>query len=155
MALFTDGSVATLTDLKAYEGTILDLAVAEGIDLTQKLAIAQRELGLEVTSFLLGRGCLSAESRDLKKVVVTEPLVHAHVIRTLALTYRDVCNSQMNDRYERKWKQYSDLSTAAVKQLFDIGVGISRTPLPRPLAPAVTITPGSTLPGATYYVCIA
>jgi hypothetical protein len=152
MALFTDGNIANLNDLRAYESSILDLAATEGVDLGAKLTLAQRELGLELTSFLLRRGHLGGSRRELSSVVVTDPMLHAHTMLTLSLIYRDAYNSQLNDRYEGKWRQYSELARVAVRQLLDIGVGISYTPLPKPEQPSAGIVLGGFTPGTTYTV---
>lgn len=152
MALFTDGNIANLNDLRAYETSILDLAGTEGIDLGAKLSLAHRELEFEVVSYLLRRGQLSGARRELDHVVVTDPMHHAHTMLTLALIYRDAYNSQLNDRYEGKWKQYSALSQKAIRQLFEIGVGIAYSPLPKPQPPAAELYVGGFRPATTYAV---
>ena len=55
MALFTDGAVSTTGDLTAQDSQLLDVASTEGIDVRQKLALAQEELGVELRA-LLERG---------------------------------------------------------------------------------------------------
>ncbi|MDZ4798331.1 MAG: hypothetical protein SGI92_09225 [Bryobacteraceae bacterium] len=155
MALFTDGNIANLNDLRAYESSILDLAGTEGIDLGAKLSLAHRELEFEIVSFLLRRGQLSGAHRELDHVVVTDPMLHAHTMLALALIYRDAYNSQLNDRYEGKWKQYSELSRNAVRQLFEIGVGITYTPLPRPQPPVPELLLGGFRQATTYAVRVA
>ncbi|MBC7926555.1 MAG: hypothetical protein H7039_12940 [Bryobacteraceae bacterium] len=154
MALFTDGNIANLNDLRAYESSILDLASTEGIDLGAKLALAQREMSFEILAFLLRRGQLSTSRRELNEVVVTEPMLHAHVISTLALIYRDAFNSQLNDRYQGKWIQYAELARRAVKQLLDIGVGLTSTPLQKPQPPQLDAVTGYGF-ATTYSVKIA
>lgn len=151
MPLFTDGNISSLADLRGYESSILNLAGAEGIDLASKLALAQREIALELTSFLLKRGALGLQ-RELTNVIVTEPLLHAHTLGTLAMIYRDAFNSQLNDRYEGKWRQYTELSRRALKQLFEIGVGITATPVPKPQPPEASAMPGGNRPATTYFV---
>ena len=44
MALFTDGPVSSIDDLAAQDTQLLDVANAEGIDVTRKLGLAQDEL---------------------------------------------------------------------------------------------------------------
>ncbi len=155
MALFTDGNIANLNDLRAYESSILDLAGTEGIDVGAKLSLAHRELEFEVVAFLLRRGQLSGASRELHHVVVTVPALHAHTMLTLSLIYRDAYNSQLNDRYEGKWKQYSELARHAIRQLFEIGVGITYAPLPKPMPPSVELLMGGFRPATTYTICCA
>ena len=54
MALFTDG-ISTIQDLMDQDSSVLTTAQTENIDLSQKLAIALQELGIEVMT-LLQRG---------------------------------------------------------------------------------------------------
>src|SRR4051812_28989004 len=152
MALFTDGNVAALNDLRAYESGILDLAGNEGIDLGAKLSLAHRELGLELLSFLLTQGYGAAQRRGLENVVVTEPLLHCEVMWTLGLIYRDAFNSQLNDRYGAKWKQYTELSRLGLRQSLEIGVGLTATPIPKPEPPFATLLGPANRPAATYTV---
>ena len=53
MALFTDGNICSTEDLRQYESSILDVASTEGIELEAKLKLAQREIGVAITAFLL------------------------------------------------------------------------------------------------------
>jgi hypothetical protein len=154
MALFTDGNISALADLRTYESAILDLAGAEGIDAVAKLEVAQREIGIELTPFLVQRGVTTAQ-RDLSCVVVTEPLAHAHALRTLALIYRDAYQSQLSDRYEGKWRAYVKLAQEAMRKLFDHGVGVLCCPLPRPAAPVLSTLYSGLLPARTLSVRIA
>src|ERR1044071_7394258 len=92
MALFTDGPVSCILDLTARDTQLLNVAVAEGIDVTQKLALAQDELALELGT-LLNRTSSAAQSLwlapqpDLGSVVVTPALKLLHTLRTLELVY--------------------------------------------------------------------
>ncbi len=54
MALFTDGLMSGLEDLAAQDAQISTVASVEGIDVTQKMALAQEELGLEIITLLNG-----------------------------------------------------------------------------------------------------
>lgn len=154
MALFTDGTIATLADLKDYESSILDLASTENIDLTAKLNVAQRELALEIKAFLLRRG-VQLPGRQLDSVVVNEELMHVHTNCALALTYRDACNSQLNDRYQSKWKQYTDISQRSIRQLFEIGIGINRSPIHKADLPILTSAGSGSNVAMTLYVKVA
>lgn len=153
MALFTDGPVAALTDLRAYESSVLDMASTEAIDLTVKLQIAHREANFEVSCFLVRHGY--NPPTDLAKVVATEPMLHFETLRALELTFRDAYNSQLNDRYLGKWREYAELSRRAMTLMFDIGIGMSYAPMPRAAAPVWATVPGGLLPARTYFVSIA
>src|SRR4030095_8759694 len=142
MALFTDGTISTTEDLRNYETSVLDVAHTEGIDLQAKLELAKREVRVELTSFLLNRSFALGPSRELTNVIVTEPLVQWHSVHSLALTYRDAYNSQLNDRYRGKGKEYASASRRAMDLLFGVGVGISYDPAQKASAPECGVTPG-------------
>ena len=157
MALYTDGSISNLSDLRDQETGILDTAHAEGVDLTTKLRLAQEEIGVEVVAFLLehGRGVSSEESlRRLSNVVITPGLKQWHTFHTLELAYRDLYYNQYNDRYAEKWKEYGRLARAVAVLLFDTGVGIASDPVGRAATPELSWTPGSMSAG-TYYVRVS
>jgi hypothetical protein len=61
MALFTDGPVSTIDDLSAQDSQLADVALAENIDVTRKLSLAQDELTLELTT-LLTRSSFAGQS---------------------------------------------------------------------------------------------
>ncbi|HYO84410.1 MAG TPA: hypothetical protein VES20_23610 [Bryobacteraceae bacterium] len=151
MPLFTDGPPATLTDLREYESGVLALASSEGVDLTAKLRVSQRELGCQIAAFLVSKGYKQAE-RDLSIVAVTEPMLHAHTLRTLEIAYRDIYQSQLNDRYQGKWQAYRSLAEEAFRQLMRVGIPIVANPLPRPATPSIEAVPGGLLPSRTLHV---
>jgi hypothetical protein len=148
MALFTDGPIARLEDLRGYETAVLDLASGEGVDVGAKLRMAQREIATELTPFLMKNGL---DTRDLSHVVVTDPIVEAHALRTLALIYRDLYQSRLNDRYEGKWREYARQSESAMHHLFEAGVGISTAPISKATPPVLGSMMAGLLPARTYY----
>jgi hypothetical protein len=154
MALFTDGSISSLADLRTYEHTIVDAAHIEGIDIGEKLALAQREIGLAVTGFLLRRHSEIGPHRRLENVVVTEPMSHAHVLHTIALVYRDAYGTQLNDRYAAKWKEFRGLAEQALRTMFDIGIGLVSAPISKAPAPIVGSAHGGTLGERSYFVSV-
>jgi hypothetical protein len=154
MALFTDGTIASLEDLAAHESAILDMASGEGIDLTAKLGLAQDEIGIELTGSSLRLAPYGTSGLSLGNVAVTAPLKLWHVFHTLELAYRDAYGSQMNERYLRKWNHYKDLSKWASETLFQVGVGIVFNPLPAASAPELGYTAGPQ-GAATYYARIS
>lgn len=158
MALLTDGPVAEVADLQAYDSSILDTARNEGIGLDKKIEVAQRKLELEISMFLLrtgGEESISLNGQaELRKVVITAGLERWHVLETLAAVYCDAYNSQLNDRYLGRWKEYARLADQTAEMVREVGVGVVRDPLPRPEAPQVT---ASGAPGAdvTYAIQVA
>ena len=142
MALLTDGMITSLADLQALDSAILETAKDEGVDLAAKSAVAEEELGLELAAFLLRmRGCgadpAQAGTADVSRVVVTPPLKRWHALQTLAAVYGDVYNSQLNDRYLGKWKHFSQLARETADVLYELGVGIAGSPVPRATKPAL------------------
>ena len=87
MALFTDGSICSTENLRQYESSILDVASTEGIELGAKLNLAQREIGVAITAFLLETSAGQNYARELGNIVVTEALAQWLSLQSLALTY--------------------------------------------------------------------
>jgi hypothetical protein len=152
MALFTDGSICSTEDLRQYESSILDVANTEGIELGAKLKLAQREIGVAITAFLLEQERGKSYARELSNIVVTDALAQWLSLQSLALTYRDVYNIQNNDRYLGKWKEYERLAETASVRFFQVGVGIAGDPVAQSDLPECGSAGGGTLPLSTYYV---
>ena len=156
MALFTDGPVSGLEDLTAQDTQLPNVASVEGIDVTQKLVLAQEELALEITTLLNGSRraeqafWLSAQPQ-IANVVVTPPLKLWHTFRTLQMMYADAYSSQLNDRYAAKRDQFQERANWAYEKLLLLGIGIAWSPVPRAREPQVINAPGSLVDG-TYYV---
>lgn len=152
MALFTDGGICSTEDLRQYESSILDVANTEGIELGAKLKLAQREIGVAITAFLLEQETGRSYARELSYIVVTDALAQWLSLQSLALTYRDVYNIQNNDRYLGKWKEYERLAETASVRFFQLGVGITADPVAQSGLPDCGSAGGGTLPLSTYYV---
>ncbi len=154
MALLTDATVSTISELLGYESAVLEVAKTQGIDLAAKLVLAQQEIGIEVQAFLTRHGGtdgMSWGAPDLKNVVVTEPLHKWHIFQTLSLVYRDAYHSQLNDRFLGKWKEYGRLAKWASDALFQTGIGMVADPISQADRPELSSAPG-TLPARTYYI---
>ncbi len=164
MALFTDGPASTMEDLTAQDSQLLDVASVEGIDVTQKLALAQDELALELDALLTRLSYVDqlfwlAPQPNLGSVVVTPALKLWHTFRSLEMVYSDAYNSQLNDRYAGKRDQFHLRAKWAYEKLVAAGIGVASVPVPRAAMPAVTAAaapaPGAPLPDGTYYVTVA
>jgi hypothetical protein len=149
MALFTDGPASTMEDLAAQDSQLLNVASAEGIDITVKLALAHEAIGIEIEE-LLRRG----SGFRLSQVVVTPAMRLWHTNRTLEFVYRDAYNSQLNDRYAGKRDQFRELSKWAYDRVIQAGLGIAVQPVPKAGAPTLLPMPGA-LPNGAYFVAIA
>jgi hypothetical protein len=155
MALFTDGRISNLADLEGYDSAILEVAKTESINLSTKLQLAETELGLQIESFLLRKATSRSPRQRLGQVVVTDALRRWHTLNTLALTYGDAFNSQLNDRYRGKWKEYQRLSRDAGDLLFQGGVGIVHQPIPRAKPPQIALVNPGSLTQTTHIIQVA
>jgi hypothetical protein len=164
MALFTDGPAASMEDLTAQDSQLLDVASVEGIDVIQKLALAQDELALELDALLTRLSYVDqlfwvAPQPNLGSVVVTPALKLWHTFRSLEMVYSDAYNNQLNDRYAGKRDQFHVRAKWAYETLVAAGIGVASVPVPRAATPAVTAAsapaPGTPLPDGTYYVTVA
>ena len=159
MALFTDGPISSTDDLFALDSQLLQVATTEAIDVTRKIAAAQDELGIELSTMLLRTDFVNqpfwgASKPNLQGVVVTPALKLWHTYRTLEMVYKDAYNSQLNDRYAGKRDQFRDMARWASEKLIQAGIGIASKPVPHAATPQVGEVPGA-LGEGTYYVSAA
>jgi hypothetical protein len=156
MALFTDGPVSDMEDLMAQDTQLTNVASVEGIDVTQKLFLAQEELALEISTLLNG-GRRAEEALwqkalpSIANVVVTPALKLWYTFRALEMVYGDAYSSQLNDRYAAKRAQYHERANWAYERLLLLGIGIAWSPIPQAQEPQVVGAAGS-LAAGTYYV---
>ncbi len=159
MALFLDGTISTLEELRAYESSVIELAAVEGLDLAAKLELAQKEIGVELQEFLSDHGDIGAQTADrsvsdLSPVVVTEPLQQWHLLRTLGLVFEDLSSKRFDDRYGDKRKTYRSRDRECRDRLFRIGVGVVDQPVAKASMPRARTLSGFGGAGL-YYVKIA
>jgi hypothetical protein len=154
MPLFTDGPASGIEDLAAQDSQLLNVASAEGIDVTAKLALAQEGIGIELYGLMRESVLALKGIEPLQRVIVTPPLRLWHTYRTLETVYRDAYNNQLNDRYAAKRNQFRELGHWAREQLRDVGVGLAARPVPRAASPTLQQADG-TMPQGTYYATIA
>jgi hypothetical protein len=164
MSLFTDGPASSIEEMTARDSQLLTVASVEGIDVTQKLELAQDEIALELSRLLTrlsyaGQLFWISPQPNLGSVVVTPALQQWHTLRTLELVYSDAYNSQLNDRYAGKRDQFHQMAKWAYEKLVDTGLGIASFPVPQAAVPqiagVVAPPPGTPLPDDTYYVTVA
>lgn len=160
MALFTDGPIISTADLQKCENGIFSMASMEAIDLGGKIALAQDEIANQLIRFLLRRmprrnvQWPAPRMRDLKDVVVTEPLRQWHVHQALAMVYRDAYNNQLNDRYQGKWTEYEQLAKTSFENYFRLGVGMVASPIAKASIPVLSTAAGIASAG-TFYKAVA
>ena len=151
MPLFTDGLLASTSDLAAVESTILATAASEALDLRQKLILGQAELGREISLFLTQQGFLAA-GRDLSRVFANENLRYAHSMRTLALTFRDLASRNVHDRFELKARLYEASAARCTRQALETGIGITSNPVPAASGLVLRATAGGYRPARRLHV---
>ncbi len=153
MALFTDGVINTISDLQSHDAGILDMANGEGIDLSEKTALAQQEIGDELIAFLTRhptqdpRGSAMFDiytlwgsgrrAYGLGDVVVTPAMKTWHALQSLVRAYRDAYFNQLNDRYQKKAEAFETESLVARQRCYDAGIAIAMSPVPK-AAPSIT-----------------
>jgi hypothetical protein len=74
-----------------------------------------------------------------------------HTFQTLALFYRDAQARKVDDKYLPKWREYKELAKWAADLLFQTGVGLAMSPVPRAEQPVIAFA-ASTLPAMSLYV---
>lgn len=158
MALFTDG-ISTIQDLIGQDSSVLATAQAENIDLSQKLSLAQQNLGIELTTLLQRSNTYDWQfwlqpDPQLNNIVVTPPLQLWHIFQTLVMVYQDAYFNQLNDRYKGKRDQFQQLMKWAMDKLMQTGLGIVADPLPQAVPPQLTSMPGGQ-PASTYCACVS
>lgn len=156
MALFTDGPIITIEDLRGYESSILAVAKSEGIDLTRKIDLAHREIGADIFEYLTERTASeTGPSRvGLNQVVVSDLLIQWVTLHALELVFRDCYHSQLNDRYRMKWQEYERQSRRATSRFFQAGPGIVELPVAKASVPVVKESPG-VMANGTYEIRVA
>ena len=159
MALFNDEIMNDARTLQQYDSSILGVASAEAIDITVKASLAQQEIATGLLLFL-DRSVLE-DPRSMTRrwvmvsdITVTDPLKSWHAYKTLAMIYRDAYNNQLNDRYKGKWVEYEALAGAAERNLYQAGIGVVHTPVPKADAPTLNLVPQA-VTGVRYFLRVS
>jgi hypothetical protein len=149
--LFTDGTILTIQELREHDNFVLEVASTESIELSAKLAVAQREIGYEIESFLMTRDAGSG----LGRVVVNQQLKDLVAAHALSMVYRDAYNTHLNDRYLGRWKEFARVSERGLLRLLQNGIGIAAVAVAQAKEPLVTLSPDGSLASGVYMVQIA
>jgi len=151
MSLLADESKPTVQDMLNCDGSLMDVAGAEGIDLQSKLAMARAEIQTKLQIFLVDHG---ESPTTVEAVVVTEPLGRWITLTAISLAFRDGHFRHLSDRYKEKWMLYERLAEGAREDLMRMGVGYAAQPLRRPSISAIEVVDGS-LPEGSYVVAVS
>ena len=148
MALLIDGSWCEVDDLQAYDVSATTVADEEGIDLAAKLSLSEAWITDRVDAFVRWESTLTGQN-----ALVSEPLKRWHLANVLAMLYRDASFSQVNDRYEKKWKVFQQDAAERKAEYFLAGVPYVGNPVRHPSAPAVNLIVG-VQPAAAYSITV-
>ncbi len=148
MALFTDTAVVTMTDLLPFEGSLAQVVSSHNINVDTKINVAMGAISDKLMLWLLNVGAsdpqwLTRRSLGLSTVVVTPALRRWTALESLSRIYAEAYNSQLNTRYQGKWKEYQQEAANAANLFSIAGVGIVYTPLPRPAMPLISVQSGN------------
>ncbi|MES1257285.1 MAG: hypothetical protein ABUS51_02600 [Acidobacteriota bacterium] len=154
MPLFADGPAGTVDDLTDQDSGLPDVAKTCGINVTTKIRLAHEEIGSDLRLWLdRPRPSLDlvwAPALRIEQVVVTPPLKRWETMMALSLVYRDAYFSQLVDRYQAKWEEYSQLTRRAYDRFVASGMGFVNDPVRRAAPPALATVAGPQKGGAFY-----
>jgi hypothetical protein len=156
MALFTDTAVITMTDLLSFEGSLSQVVSSHDINVDTKIGLAMSSISDKLMLWLLNAGGLDPQWSNrrrlgLSTVIVTPALQRWICLESLSRIFAEAYNSQLNTRYEEKWKDYQQEAAKAANLVSVGGVGIVFNPLPRPAMPLISVQNGN-LPAQGIFV---
>jgi hypothetical protein len=158
MALFADGVVCTIDDLTDQDSGLLDVAQTCGINVTSKMRLAHEDITAEIQMWLdRSRPSLDvvwSPVLRIDQVVATPTLRRWETMMALSMVYRDAYFSQLVDRYQAKWEEYSRLMRNAYERFVASGMGLVNQPVRQAAAPVLASVPGPQK-GGSFYACIA
>jgi len=158
MPLFTDGPATTVDELTNHDSGLLDVARNCGINLTTKIRLAHDEIATDLHLWLerprpavdLAWGPVTRN----EQIVVTDPLRQWETMMALSFVYRDAYFSQLADRYQAKWEEYSKLARRAYDRFVACGMGLVNEPVAQAAAPMLSRVPGPQR-GGIFYASVA
>jgi hypothetical protein len=159
MALFVDGPACTIDNLVDQDAGLLPVAETTGINVSAKLRLAKEEIETDLDLWLIkprpavalsGGEMLWGPVLRVEQVVVTAPLKRWETMHALALVYRDAYFSQLVDRYQAKWREYSMLATAARESFVASGLGLVSDPIHHAQPPVLSSVTGPQSGGIFY-----
>lgn len=158
MALFVDGPASTIDDLTDHDSGLLDVAKTCGINVATKIRLAHEEIKTDLQLWLdRPRPSLDlvwGQLLRIGQVAVTAPLQRWETMMALSLVYRDAYFSQLVDRYQAKWEEYSQLTRSAYNDFIASGMGLVNDPVPQAAPPQLASIAGPQK-GGTFYASVA
>jgi hypothetical protein len=154
MALFVDGPASTISDLTDQDAGLLDVALGTGINVSTKLRLAMEEIRTDLQLWLnrarIPTVMIWGPTLRIEQIVVTAPLKRWETMYALALVYRDAYFSQLVDRYQAKWQEYSSLARDARENFLATGIGMVSDPVKQAAPPVLSMTAGPQAGGIFY-----
>jgi hypothetical protein len=158
MGLFVDGPACTIDDLMDQDSGLLGIAQTNNINVTTKLRLAQEEIGTELQLWLdkprPNVEMLWGPVLRIGQIVATPPLRRWETMYALALVYRDAYFSQLVDRYQAKWQEFTKLAGDARESFIANGLALVADPLPQ-ARPPVLVASQAPQSGGTYYASVS
>ena len=158
MALFVDGPAATIDDLADQDAGMLAVAKTTGINVYSKLRLAQEEIRTDLELWLIKPRptleVLWGPVLRVEQVVVTPPLKRWETMHALELVYRDAYFSDLVDRYQPKWQEYSKLAGDARDSFVAGGLGMVSDPVHRARPPFLSLVTAPQT-GGLFYASVA
>jgi len=154
MALFIDGPANSVDALMDEDSGLLDTAETCGINVSRKLRLAWEEIHSDLYLWLdRPRPALDvvwAPTLRIDQIIVNDPLRRWERMSALAHVYRDAYFSQLIDRYQAKWDEYTALTRSAREILIATGLDLTGDPIRKAEPPLLNTTAGAGAAGMFY-----
>jgi hypothetical protein len=158
MALFIDGPANSVDGLVDEDSGLLETAQTCGINVNGKLRLAWEEMHSDLYLWLeRPKGAMDFvwnPTQRVDQIVVSEPLRRWERMSALASVYRDAYFSQLVDRYQAKWDEYTALTRKAREILIATGLDLVSDPV-RKAAPPIAGDAAGAGNGGMFYACVA
>jgi hypothetical protein len=158
MALFIDGPANSVDGLTEEDSGLLETAQTCGINVNGKLRVAWEEMHSDLYLWLeRPKGATDFvwnPTQRVDQIVVSHPLRRWERMSALAHVYRDAYFSQLVDRYQAKWDEYTALARKAREIVVATGLDLVSDPIRKAAPPAVGEAPGAGS-GGMFYASVA
>jgi hypothetical protein len=158
MALFIDGPANSVDALTDEDSGLLDTAETCGINVSRKLRLAWEEIHSDLYLWLeRPRPVMElvwAPTLQIDQIIVNGPLRRWERMSALAHVYRDAYFSQLVDRYQAKWDEYTALTRNAREIFIATELELTGDPI-RKAEPPLLGTAAGVGAGGMFYASVA
>jgi hypothetical protein len=158
MALFIDGPANSVDGLVDEDSGLLETAQTCGINVSGKLRLAWEEMHSDLYLWLErpkgGMDFVWNPTQRVDQIVISHPLRRWERMSALAHVYRDAYFSQLVDRYQAKWDEYTALTRNAREILVATGLDLVTDPI-RKAAPPMPGEVAGAGAGGMFYASVA